>query len=271
MRYLPLLFICYLSISAVFSPLHAESLMLGGTGADLGTFKLLIKEFSKNHPHNDIKILPSMGSSGGIKALKHQKINIALTSRPLKSSEITAELQIIHYANTPLVFAVADTLVQQNVSKAQINQIYTGTLRQWPDGSPVRPILRPSQDSDSKVLISTMSEFKNSFIHANKRRGIPVALTDQDAADMITSVPGAIGTSTLALILSENRPLKALKFDGIAPTVENLVNKTYPIYKQLYLVYNENQKQPIVNAFIHFIYSETGQAILLNTGHLTIR
>ncbi len=271
MRYRPFLFICYLFISAVFSPLYAESLIIGGTGTDLGTFKLLIEEFSKSHPHDEIKILPSMGSSGGIKALKHQKIQLALTSRPLKSTEISSELQIIHYADTPLVFAVADTLVQQNVSKSQVNHIYTGTLKQWPDGSPVRPILRPFQDSDSKILINTMSEFQTSFIRSYQRRGIPVALTDQDSADMIASVPGAIGTSTLSLILSENRPIKALKLDGIAATIENLINKTYPMYKKLYFVYNENNKPQIVDAFIHFIYSEKGQSILLNTGHLTIR
>lgn len=88
---------------------------------------------------------------------------------------------------------------------------------------------------------------------------------------MIASVPGAIGTSTLALILSEKKPIKALNLDGIAPTIENLQNKTYPMYKELYLVYNKNHNMQALDAFINFIFSEKGQSILLNTGHLTIK
>lgn len=265
------IFICYLLITAFFCPLYAESLIVGGTGTDIGTFKLLIKEFSKSHPHDEIKILPSLGSSGGIKALKYNKINIALTSRPLKKSEVSAKIHVIHYADTPLVFAVANTSLLQNVSKAEINQVYTGALKQWPDGSPVRPILRTSQDSDTKILIRMMAEFKDSFIRSYQRRGIPVAMTDQDSADMIASVPGAIGTSTLSIILGESRPLKALKLEGIAPTIENIRNKSYPMYKQLYLIYNKNHKLKILDAFIKFIFSEKGQSVLLNTGHLTVK
>lgn len=271
MIYRTLLATCYLFITAVLSPLFAQTLVLGGSGTELGTFRLLADAFRKNHPHVEITILPSMGSSGGIKALKHQKISLALVSRPLKNTERSSEIKAIHYASTPLVLAVSIKSPQQDVTREQVNQIYTGKLKQWPDGSPVRPILRPSQDSDTKILTDTLAECEQCFIQAYHRRGIPVALTDQESADMIARVPGAIGTSTLSLILSEKRPIKALNLDGIAPTIENLQNKTYPMYKELYLVYNKNHNMQTLDAFVNFIYSEKGQSILLNTGHLTIK
>ena len=96
-------------------------------------------------------------------------------------------------------------------------------------------------------------------------------MTDQESADLISRVPGAIGTSSLSLIITEEKPIKALKLDGIAPTAENLLNKTYPMNKKLYLIYNKNPSSPQLHAFIDFIYSDKGQSILLNTGHLTIR
>ncbi len=269
--YRTLLTICFLFIPAAQAPLFAQALVLGGSGTDLGTFRLLADAFRESHPHVDITILPSMGSGGGIKAVKHQKLNLALTSRPLNNAERSSKIKAIHYASTPLVLAVSITSPQRDVTKDQINQIYTGKLKQWPDGSPTRPILRPSQDSDTKILINTLAECEQCFIEAYHRHGIPVALTDQESADMIARVPGAIGTSTLALILSEKKPIKALNLDGVAPTVENLQNKTYPMYKKLYLVYNNDHNLQNLNAFLNFIYSDKGQSILLNTGHMTIK
>lgn len=273
MRYRTLLASCFLFNMVTCSPLLAQVLVVGGTGTDLGTFRLLAEAFKADYPNTDtpITILPSMGSSGGIKALKHQKINLALTSRPLKNSERSAELKAVHYATTPLVFAVATTSPQQGVTREQILQIYNGSLKHWPDGSPARPILRPSQDSDTKTLIKTLVDCTECFMQAYQRRGLPIAMTDQQSADLIAQVPGAVGTSTLSLILAENKPIKVLNLDGIAPTADNLLNKTYPMYKKLYLVYNKHSKLPGLNAFIDFIYSKKGQSILLNTGHLTIR
>ena len=96
MIYRILLATCYLFITAVISPLFAQTLVVGGTGTDLGTFRLLVDAFEEKHPHVEIIILPSMGSSGGIKALKHQKISLALTSRPLKNTEHSPEIKAIH-------------------------------------------------------------------------------------------------------------------------------------------------------------------------------
>ncbi len=262
---------CILCITAIFSHLHAQPIVVGGTGADLATFRLLAEAFKADNPTTEITILPSMGSSGGIKALKHHKINLALTGRPLKNSERSPELKAIHYASTPLVFAVSSASPQQNVTSDQVSQIYSGKLKQWPDGSPARPILRPSQDSDTKILIKTLTECKQCFLQAYQQRGIPIAQTDQESAELIARVPGAIGTSSLSLILAEQKAIKALKLNGISATAENLLNKTYPMYKKLYLVYNKNQQSPSLNTFIDFIYSEKGQSILLSTGHLTIR
>lgn len=253
------------------SSLHAETLIIGGSGSDLGTFKILVSEFKKTRPDVEITILPSMGSSGGMKALKHARIDLALTSRALKQKEISAKIQFKHYASTPMVFAVAKSSKQQNINKDQVLSIFTGEIKHWPDGSVVRPILRPSTDSDTKILLDTLIDCKPCFKKSYQRRGVPVALTDQESADMIASVPGGLGTSTLALLLSENKPLKVLKLNGVVPSAESLERHSYPVYKELFFAYNRQNTKQSLDAFLTFLKTEKALSIFLDTGHLVVR
>ena len=77
---------------------------------------------------------------------------------------------------------------------------------------------------------------------------------------------GSLGPSTLALIFSENRKLKALQLNGIDPSPSNLAAGIYPYYKSLYIV--THSKTPgAARKFIAFAQSETARKILTRTGH----
>lgn len=256
----------------LFSPgLQAKPLVIGGSGTDLGTFRILAEAFSKKNPSIEIKILPSMGSSGGIKALKHGMLDLALTSRALKDKEKSLDLISMHYASTPLVFAVASSSKQRNINTDQVLKIYTGAVKRWPDGSVVRPVLRPSTDSDTKIVLDSLIECKKCFYQAYQRRELPVAITDQESAGMIGNIPGGLGTSTLALILSENKPIKALALNNVVASADSLKNKTYPMYKNLYLVYNRQHNNQNLTAFLSFLTTQRAQSIFLNTAHLVVK
>ena len=245
----------------------AESLTIVGSGTDLGTFKLLAERFTYKYPDVQIHILPSIGSGGSIRALNKNDIDIALLSRPPKDSEKKSHITFLHYATTPLVFAVHINFEIENVTSQQIAAFYSGTETQWNNGTPVRPILRPKHDSDT-LLINAQLNITDEKNMAHSRKGLPVALSDQDAADMIATVNGAFGPSTLALILAEKRPLKALSLDGIAANPSNLQQGKYPLHKPLYMAYANNNTKQYLEKFISFLQSKEGQDILNSTGHI---
>ena len=62
-------------------------LKIGGTGSALGTMKLLAEAYEKSHPGIRVQILPSLSSTGGIKAAVEGAIDIGLSGRPLKEEE----------------------------------------------------------------------------------------------------------------------------------------------------------------------------------------
>jgi phosphate transport system substrate-binding protein len=55
---------------------------IGGTGAALGTMRVLTAEFGKSSPDIQIRIVPSLGSSGAVKAV----LDGAIDHRSARSS-----------------------------------------------------------------------------------------------------------------------------------------------------------------------------------------
>jgi phosphate transport system substrate-binding protein len=91
------------------------------------------------------------------------------------------------------------------ISTSQIADMYNGTLGKWPDGTIIRPVLRQPGDDNTKQVRSISPEVEKALLVAEKREGLAYAVIDQEAAEKIESIPGAIGISTLALIRSEGR------------------------------------------------------------------
>lgn len=78
---------------------------IGGTGSALGGMQLLADAFMQSHPGTEIAVLPSLGSGGGIKALRAGAIDIAVSSRPPKDTKRAPGMVDLEYARTPFVFA----------------------------------------------------------------------------------------------------------------------------------------------------------------------
>lgn len=144
--------------------------------------------------------------------------------------------------------------------------IYAGKLEQWPDGSKLRLVLRPLGDSDSEVIKNISPAMREAKSAAEQRKGMVFTVTDQETASAIEKIPGALGPSTLALLVAEKRALKALALDGVVPSAQNVGNGSYPLVKQFLLV-TSAKTPPDAQAFIAFVGSAMGREILLQTGH----
>ena len=73
----------------------------------------------------------------------------------------------------------------------------------------------------------------------------------------------------LALILAEQRPLKALSLDGVAPTPDAMADGSYPLTKTFAMVTGPAPGE-LAKRFIAFVYSDEGAVILRRTGHLEL-
>ena len=253
-------------IFAAAMPVHADELRIGGTGAALGSMQLLANAYAKLQPQTRITVLPSMGSNGSIKAVMAGAIELSVSARPLTEAEIKAGASEYEYGRTPFVFAVSASNPVSALSTQDLVDIYAGTTTQWPNGSKIRVVLRPVGDSDSELIKAISPAMRAAKDSAEKRPGMLFTVTDQETASSIEKIPGAIGPSTLALLLSEKRALKALAFNGVTPDAKTIESGQYPLYKTLTLITNQNPT-PDTQGFVAFVLSPAGKKILQQNGH----
>lgn len=245
---------------------QTDDIRIGGTGGALATVQQLADAYAKISPGVRITVLPSLGSGGGIKAVLAGSVQIALSSRPLKPDEIQKGASAVEYARTPFVFATAATNRVAGLSMQELVDIYAGKTERWPDGTRIRLVLRPIGDSDSDMIKTMSAAMRDAKTKAEQRKGMTFAVTDQEAADSLEKISGALGPTTLAQIISEKRSLKALRLDNVEPGVQSIADGRYPYYKTL-LIVTTPQTSPAARQFIAYVQSAPGREILIRTGH----
>lgn len=244
----------------------APEIKIGGTGNALGAMRLLGSAFAKDNPGVQVVVLPSLGTSGAIKAVPKGAVDIGLSSRALSDEEAKTGAVATEYARSPLVFATSVKTKATSLTLDQVADIYTGKLANWPDGSQVRPILRQSGDDNTRQVRQMSASLDKALTIAERRPGMPFATNDQETADKLESIPGALGVTTLSLIKSEDRQLRALTVDGVEPTAANGASGKYPHVKRFFYVI-KTDPSPEVKRFIAFMSSPAAREILTRTGH----
>jgi phosphate transport system substrate-binding protein len=255
----------------LFTPAaRSETIKIGGTGNALGTMQRLAEAYHRVNAGIEITILPSIGSSGAIKAVPQGAIDIGLSSRPLKESETGSGVISVEYARSPTVIAVSDKSAVDETSIDRLVDIYTGKSTRWPDGTLIRPIIRQPGDDNTVQLTALSPALKEAVEIADTRSGLLFAATDQETVEMIENTPGSFGVTTLALILSEKRRMHGLKLDGVAPTPETCVAGRYPLIKHFYFILPPFPPAHVQD-FIKFVNSPDGAAVLTQYGNYFIR
>lgn len=244
---------------------RAEPVRTGGTGTSLGTMRILAAAYARHAPDFALEIVPNLGNTGGLKALERGAVHFAVASRPLTPQESARGLIPLEFGRTPFVIATGRKDVM-GLSMVQIADLYAGRQAAWRDGTPVRLVLRPGNDVNTVQLGAFSPMVKTALATAMSRPGMVVGVTDYESASHIARLPGAIGTTSLALILAEKLPIRPLAIDGAMPSVKNLARGSYPYFKTLYIVTRGEPAEPVAG-FIAFVRSPEGRNILTEHGH----
>jgi phosphate transport system substrate-binding protein len=246
-------------------PAFAEAIVrIGGTGIALAALQEVGASLTAAEPGVRVEILPSMGTPGGIKALIAGAIDIAVAARPLKPEEKALGLAEAACMATALVF-VSSHKKASGVTLAQLPGFYADTSPNWPDGTPLKIILRSRAGSENPYLIAANPAMGAALDTAYKRQGMPVGSTDQENAKLALDTTGSFTVMTLLQVKAEHLDLNVLPLDGISPSAQTLANKTYPFPLRLCLVVS-NRKQPASERFVAHLRSTAGTDLIESLG-----
>jgi len=247
----------------------AAVLIFAGSGTNLPVVRVLAEAFGKDHPGINIEVPASIGSSGGIQAAADGAIALGLVSRPLREKEKGLGLTIRNYARSPMIIAVHPSVGEEDISFAEILDIYRGKMNRWRDGREIVVLTREPGDSSIEVLVKEVPGFRQVYEDSQQARRWTTLLKDRTMNETLARIPAALGLSDLGAVLIEKHAIKPLKVNGVAPTLDSrLPNDKYPLYKTLAFVYREDRLPAGAKLFIDFVRSKEGEKLLKANGYL---
>jgi len=232
--------------------------------------------FMKKYPGSSIMVTGG-GSGVGLAALQNGTTDIAQSSRKMKLDE-KMKLQDAGKVFTETIIAYDALAVIVNPSnkisqltREQLESVYTGKVTNWKDvGGDDMNIVVYSRESSS----GTFEFFKEHVL--NKKNFTPTAMLMPATGAIVQSVSqtkGAIGYVGLAYLETSVKALKVSYDKGVTyvvPSVENAMNKTYPITRPLYYYYL-NTTEKAVKPLVDFILSTEGQKIVREVGYVPVK
>jgi phosphate transport system substrate-binding protein len=234
-----------------------------------------IEQFQKDNP--GVKITyEATGSGAGITSLLKDQYTLAGSSSELSQAQKDSGAFATAIGMDGLSVVVNKNVKLSNITKANLAKVYHGDITNWKElGGTDAKIVVVNRDEASGTYVSFYDIFlKASFAKITEAYTKDAIVTKEsgEVAAKVTSTPNAIGYIGMAFadqVVSAGG--RELMVDGVAPTVPNVVAKKYGGSRFLYLVTKGEPKAGSVEkAFIDFILSPKGQAIVKSTDYIPL-
>lgn len=248
---------------------EVQTLTIQGSTTVLPIAQKAAEKYMDVHRNVDIQVSGG-GSSVGVKSAGEGTVDIGMASREMKDAEKTdyPQLEPIAVARDGIALIVHPSNSVSRLTVEEIKGIYDGTYTNWRDvGGKDMEIVVVGRDSASGTREFFWTEIMK------KEDFLPLMLEKNSngaVKQTVIQTPGAIGYVGLGYLDDAVKALKVEK-DGkdVAPTIENVQNGSYPISRSLYILVN-GEPTGLIKAFIDFILSDEGQAIVAEEGFVPI-
>ncbi len=257
-------------LASMLSSLRAEKITLEGSTTLLPIAQKASEVYMKKNPGMEV-VVKGGGSGIGITSLIDGVCDIATASRAIKEKELNLarkkgrELKGNIVAMDGIAVIVHPSNPLENITKETLQKIYTGKIKNWKElGGKDMKIIVVSRDSSSGTF-----EFFTEFV-LDKKRTTPSAVmqaSNQGVLNFVVQTPGAIGYIGQGYI---SEKVKVLKFEGIEPTVDNILKNKYKLARPLYMYTLSNPSKKVVD-FINFVKSPEGQKIVEEEGFIPLK
>ncbi|HQC62295.1 MAG TPA: phosphate ABC transporter substrate-binding protein [Candidatus Marinimicrobia bacterium] len=262
--------ILILAIASLLTAGEAVKIRMEGSTTVLPIAQLAAEEFMIANP--DVTISVQGGGSGvGIASLIDKTCDIATSSRAMKDEEIKNAVakgvnpvaHIVAMDGIAVILHPSNKI--KNLTVEQIRKIYTGKISNWKEvGGEDKKIVVLSRDTAS----GTFEAFSKLALNDEKvRKDALMNASNQAIATTVEKTPGAIGYVGIGYISSK---VKAVTVENVTCTKKNILTKTYPLSRPLFM-YTNGKPKGVVKDFIDFILSEEGQELVETAGYVGLK
>ncbi len=206
----------------------------------------------------EVKVVIQGGGSGvGVKSVAEGTVDIGAASRELTNDEKALGIVDHVIARDGIAIIAHSSQMVNGLTKSQVKDIFSGAITNWSQlggANKTIHVVAREEGSGTRAAFEEMVMGKDTVITAT-------AILQSSNGALKTTVagdPDAIGFLSFGYLDSS---VKALDIDGIAGTVANAKNGTYPIVRPL-LFLTKGEPEGLVKEFINFCLGPEGQAIV---------
>ncbi|WP_302486934.1 phosphate ABC transporter substrate-binding protein [uncultured Megamonas sp.] len=228
-----------------------------GSSALLPLAKDAADKFKELHPEVSIT-LNGGGSGTGLKQVADGSVDIGNSdvAADTKLDKAVADGLVDHKVCVVTMAPVVNKDIAETVkslTKQQLTDIFTAKITNWKEvGGPDEEIVLITRPSTS----GTRALFKE-FALGGAEEASNKSLETDDSGTLLQSIKdnkGAIGYVALSYLVN-NQDVATVAVDGVAPTLENTYNGTYPVWGYEHM-YTKGEPNATVKAYLDFIMSD---------------
>ncbi|MDD3992335.1 MAG: phosphate ABC transporter substrate-binding protein [Desulfobacteraceae bacterium] len=246
---------------AAFNGQKGEIRISGGT-AHIPVMEEAAKQIRTANP--DVQISIAGGGSGvGIKQAGEGLVDIGNSGRKPTDEEVAKYgLKVFRWALDGVGAVVHPDNPVQSLSKDQLKQVYAGAIDNWKVlGGQDKAINLYTRDEASGTRdVFWKRALDKGDIHA-KANVVP---SNGAMKTAVANDPYAIGYVSVGHIDVTVAPVA---LDGVVPTNETVKSGAYPVSRGLYSL-TKGEPGRLAKAFIDYLFSSTGQQIIVDKGFI---
>lgn len=216
--------------------------------------------------HEGIKVTYNpTGSSAGIQAVSEGRCDIGLSSRELNNEE-KESLDGTIIAIDGIGIVVNPNNPINDLSLAQVKDIYTGAIDNWKDiGGTDAPIVCIGREAAS----GTRDGFEEVTDTKDKCKYNQELTSTGDVAQTVAGNPNAIGYASIA---SANDSVKLTSIDGVVPSTETIQNGEYKIQRNFWFVTKKDKSlSKAAQEFFDFATGIQADSLITDAGAVPVK
>ncbi len=216
--------------------------------------------------HEGIKVTYNpTGSSAGIQAVSEGRCDIGLSSRELNNEE-KESLDGTIIAIDGIGIVVNPNNPINDLSLAQVKDIYTGAIDNWKDiGGTDAPIVCIGREAAS----GTRDGFEEVTDTKDKCKYNQELTSTGDVVQTVAGNPNAIGYASIA---SANDSVKLTSIDGVVPSTETIQNGEYKIQRNFWFVTKKDKSlSKAAQEFFDFATGIQADSLITDAGAVPVK